>query len=93
MNCSRCSSMAINTHLHGREPGVDLDLCDVCYWRKRSSDAAGPVELTAAEMREAAAKVCDSFACPCRDCANVKNAMRQFAAEIRALPLTRSGGK
>ena len=33
--CKRCGSMAINPSHHGREPGVDLDLCDVCYWRNR----------------------------------------------------------
>jgi hypothetical protein len=22
--------------MHGRKPGVDLDLCDVCYWRVRA---------------------------------------------------------
>ena len=31
-----CWSCAINPHAHGRELGVDLDLCDVCYWRKRA---------------------------------------------------------
>ena len=35
-NCRVCSSYAINPHCHGRKDGVDLDLCDVCYWRKRS---------------------------------------------------------
>ena len=35
-SCKRCTSHAINPHLHGREEGVDLDLCDVCYWRKRA---------------------------------------------------------
>ena len=35
-NKKRCHSYAINPHLHGREKGVDLDLCDVCYWRKRA---------------------------------------------------------
>jgi len=34
--CIDCGSMAINPHIHGREPGIDLDLCDVCYWRKRA---------------------------------------------------------
>lgn len=34
--CKRCSSHAINPTLHGRQPGVDLDLCDVCYWRMRA---------------------------------------------------------
>ena len=36
MKCKRCYSYAINPHCHGREAGVDLDLCDVCYWRKRA---------------------------------------------------------
>lgn len=31
----KCGSYAINAHAHGRKHGVDLDLCDVCYWRKR----------------------------------------------------------
>lgn len=34
--CQRCNSAAINPHIHGRNEGVDLDLCDVCYWRKRA---------------------------------------------------------
>lgn len=37
MRCSRCGSYAINPNHHGREPDIDLDLCDVCYWRKRSA--------------------------------------------------------
>jgi len=36
--CRLCGSHAINHHLHGRD-GSDGDLCDVCFWRKRS-DAA-----------------------------------------------------
>lgn len=34
--CKRCGSMAINPNQYGREPDIDLDLCDVCYWRKRA---------------------------------------------------------
>ena len=34
-NCKNCGSYAINHHLHGRD-GSDPDVCDVCYWRKRS---------------------------------------------------------
>ena len=30
--------MAINPHMHGRD-NADLDLCDVCYWRKRANGA------------------------------------------------------
>jgi len=36
MSCRVCGSFAINDHHHGREPGVDLDLCDVDYWRTRA---------------------------------------------------------
>lgn len=37
--CTECGSSAINQTLHGREPGVDLHLCDVCYWRIRAQPA------------------------------------------------------
>ena len=36
--CKRCGSYAINHHQHGRD-GSDPDLCDVCYWRKRTEFA------------------------------------------------------
>jgi hypothetical protein len=36
MNCKRCGSFAINPEHHGRIPNIDLDLCDVCYWRKQA---------------------------------------------------------
>ena len=36
--CKQCGSFAINPSAHGRADGVDLDLCDVCYWRKRAQD-------------------------------------------------------
>lgn len=38
MTCKRCGSYAINENLHGRKKGVDLDLCDVCYWRERAKE-------------------------------------------------------
>ena len=33
--CKVCGSYAVNDHLYGRKKRIDLDLCDVCYWRKR----------------------------------------------------------
>lgn len=36
-NQCQCGSYAINPILHGRTEGIDLNLCDVCYWRKRAS--------------------------------------------------------
>jgi hypothetical protein len=38
-SCTRCGSYAINPAIHGRTKGADLDLCDVCYWRKRAEEA------------------------------------------------------
>ena len=36
IKCEKCGSYAINSHLHGRD-GTRPDLCDVCFWRERSS--------------------------------------------------------
>lgn len=35
MKKCKCGSFAINPGFHGRGQ-EDLDLCDVCYWRKRA---------------------------------------------------------
>ncbi len=37
-----CGSHAINPGHYGRIEGADLDLCDVCYWRKRAESATWP---------------------------------------------------
>ena len=44
LRCSTkgCGSYAVNPEHHGRTYGVDLDLCDVCYWRKRAESATWP---------------------------------------------------
>jgi len=41
-SCSNCRSGAINPGHHGRDESTDLDLCDVCYWRKRAESATWP---------------------------------------------------
>ena len=41
-----CGSYAINPGHHGRTEGVDLDLCDVCYWRKRAPEPKPIIEYT-----------------------------------------------
>lgn len=38
MKCIMCGSYAINPGLHGREIEKDLDLCDVCYWRRKAGE-------------------------------------------------------
>jgi len=38
-SCERCGSYAINPGHHGRTPGEDLHLCDVCFWRSRAEKA------------------------------------------------------
>ena len=50
--CTRCRSGAINPSDHGRTEGVDLDLCDVCYWRKRAESATWPKPRPISEARE-----------------------------------------
>jgi hypothetical protein len=56
--CKVCSSSAINPEKHGRDL-TDLDLCDVCYWRKRARPvkkinkiASGRHKLTEADRRK-----------------------------------------
>ena len=60
MRCVKCGSWGINEHQHGRTPGEDLNLCDVCYWRKRA-------EILEEEMREAIELIfdtaCDDMLC------------------------------
>lgn len=52
MRCSRCHSYAINPTDHGRLPDVDLDLCDVCYWRVRAEVLPRVLDrLAASELR------------------------------------------
>jgi len=34
--CPRCGSRDIHPSFHGRNPEHDVELCDVCYWRKRA---------------------------------------------------------
>jgi hypothetical protein len=57
-SCNRCGSFAINPHTHGRQAGEDLDLCDVCYWRKRYEDlGSNLVKKLNAEERDSEEKL------------------------------------
>ena len=38
-----CGSHAINPGQSGRDDTSDLDLCDVCYWRKRAQPEPRPI--------------------------------------------------
>ena len=55
-NQCACGSYAINPHKHGREDGVDLDLCDVCYWRKRAGILKDALRAASVELFEASDK-------------------------------------
>ena len=57
MKCNQCGSHAINDNLHGRQRGIDLDLCDVCYWRFRAEERLSEVK-----------KLKDVIAIMCRRC-------------------------
>ncbi len=37
MKSCKCGSYAINHHCHGRD-GTHPDLCDVCFWRRKSNE-------------------------------------------------------
>jgi hypothetical protein len=49
-SCTRCGSYAINPAIHGRTKGADLDLCDVCYWRKRAEVSEADAIIADLEM-------------------------------------------
>lgn len=44
MKQCKYGSYAINTHLHGRQPDLYVDKCDVCYWRTKAKDAENLLE-------------------------------------------------
>ncbi len=44
MKRCKCGSYAINEDSHGRAPGVDTDLCDVCYWRTRANSHQAQID-------------------------------------------------
>jgi hypothetical protein len=52
MKICKCGSFAINPQCHGRDPGVDLDLCDVCYWRVRAEKISRALELRAKALQK-----------------------------------------
>ena len=58
--CKHCGSFAINPGHHGRREGVDLDLCDVCYWRSRMER----IEKAAKDLLNAVTVLCgDEYSC------------------------------
>ena len=56
MQCKRCKSHAINPQCHGRDD-TDIDLCDVCYWRKRAEISRWKSMETAPKDRDILLKV------------------------------------
>ena len=46
MNQCQCGSYQ---NQHGRDLGVDLDLCDVCYWRKRANNLKSFIDKARSE--------------------------------------------
>jgi len=43
-SCKHCGSQAINPGFRERPQGIDLDLCDVCFWRVRAQPEPRPIE-------------------------------------------------
>ncbi len=44
MKQCKCGSYAINPHLHGRQPDLFTEMCDVCYWRYKAESAQNLLE-------------------------------------------------
>lgn len=75
MICKQCGSHAINDNLHGRQKGIDLDCCDVCYWRFRAEQAQAKAE----KLKEAIEVICRK----CR--VNIKNCGKCIAVKYMSL--------
>ena len=43
-SCKHCGSQAINPGFRERPQGIDLDLCDVCFWRVKAQPEPRPSE-------------------------------------------------
>lgn len=55
MKTCSCGSCAINPQRHGREVGVDMYKCDVCYWRTRAEELRKERAEMVAALRKAEA--------------------------------------
>lgn len=75
MKCKRCFSYAINPHMNGRDK-TDLDLCDVCYWRKRAELV--PAMLGVVESAEETCRVYGEDVLPLAD-------LRMAIAKLREI--------
>jgi len=50
IKCTKCGSYATNIGRDGRDYVTDIDLCDVCYWKKRAYEAEAKInKLTSQE--------------------------------------------
>ena len=62
--CKNCGSFAINHYKHGRD-GSDVDLCDVCFWRKRANAEAvnrvAKLEAILITIRNMSQRTCMTF--------------------------------
>lgn len=82
--CIQCGSYAINPHLHGRD-GTDLDLCDVCYWRKRAMITAAVLKEVRKEIKHNAVIVEDPPAFRRGHSLGIKTAVAIIDAKIKEL--------
>lgn len=75
MSCKQCGSYAVNDNLHGRQKGIDLDYCDVCYWRFRAE-----------QWQTRAENLKESIEVMCRKCrVGIKNCSKCIAVKYIGL--------
>lgn len=82
IRCKWCGGHAINPDLHGRQEGVDLELGDTRYWRKRAEELAD-------ENRHLKDAVCELMS----DCANChrRKDVRRLADALENLMAQQNG--
>lgn len=88
MDCKHCRSSAINPNLHEREKGIDLDCCDVCYWRFRAEERLAQIK----RLKEAIAIICRRCRVGIKKCAKCAAVEHLSGADLRAvLPMAERG--
>ena len=87
--CTKCGSYAINPDSHGRNSNADLDLCDLCYWRKRADvrglDFHCETALTQARMADRNRADLLKGGCVPEHCADCEKAMTAMQAHLASV--------
>ena len=90
IRCERCGSHAVNPGRSGRDMQSDLDLCDVCYWRKRAEQAAEIEREACADAESDAGRLALELECLLLSISDMPTVSRWWESANEALDLHRS---